>query len=69
MRREDCACDLDGEWWGCTGGSVYGPCEYGTEEGDEGSCGGYCEYKGECRHSCHGVTLARDTARPFGARR
>lgn len=56
----DCECDLDGEWWMCVGGRVYGPCE------DE-HCGGVCELKGDCRHSCHGVTLTRDTARPLDA--
>lgn len=42
-----CACDLDGDWWACCDGRVYGPCE------DE-HCGGVCELKHDCGHVCHG---------------
>lgn len=36
----------DGEWWDCVDGRLWGPCE------DE-RCGGVCEYKGDCRCTCH----------------
>ena len=42
----DCDCGLDGEWISCCYGAIYGPCEYET-------CGGVCEYKGQCTCACH----------------
>jgi hypothetical protein len=42
----DCACGYDGDWWDCVDGAVYGPCE------DE-NCGGVCELKHDCGHTCH----------------
>ncbi len=65
MAKIDCACDLDGDWWMCLDGRVYGPCEW---QEDDHACGGVCELKGDCRHSCHGVSLERDWARPYGSR-
>ena len=42
----DCLCDLDGDWWACIDGAVYGPCEHAV-------CSGVCEYKHDCDCSCH----------------
>lgn len=42
----DCACDLDGDWWACIEGRVYGPCESEW-------CYGVCESVGACDHECH----------------
>lgn len=38
---------LDGDWWACFDGTLYGPCE------DPG-CGGVCEMAGDCECRCHG---------------
>lgn len=43
---DECLCGLDGEFYACIDGAIYGPCEYET-------CGGVCEYEGDCKCSCH----------------
>jgi len=46
-REHEPTCDPRGEdFWYCSDGRLYGPCE------DE-RCGGVCEYKGDCECWCH----------------
>jgi hypothetical protein len=42
----DCGYDPNSSFYACSGGTVYGPCEYET-------CGGVCEPKGDCECPCH----------------